>query len=68
MDIFDERPKCELIGQNGNIFNLVSIAANTLRSHGYRDEAEELTHRIWNGEAKSYYHAINIIEEYVDII
>lgn len=68
MDIFDERPECNLIGQNGNIFNLVSIAVQTLRKHGYPDEAKELVHRIWNGEAKSYNHAIKIIEEYVDII
>lgn len=68
MDIFTEKPKCRLIGENGNIFNLVSIAANTLRSHGFRDEAEELINRIWSGEALSYKHAINIIGEYVEII
>lgn len=68
MDIFNERPKCELIGQNGNIFNLLAITCKTLRNHGLDDEAEELTSRIWDGEAKSYNHAIKIIEEYVDVI
>ena len=41
-----EKPSCPLIGQDGNIFNLVGIAARTLREAGLRDQAKELTHRI----------------------
>lgn len=63
-----EKPECQLIGQDGNIFNLLSVATRTLRNNGLHDQAEELSNRIWSGEAESYYHAINIIEEYVDII
>ena len=32
-----EKPLCPLIGQDGNIFNLVGIAARTLREAGLRD-------------------------------
>ena len=32
-----EKPPCPLIGQDGNIFNLVGIAARTLREAGLRD-------------------------------
>ena len=36
-----EKPPCPLIGQDGNIFNLVGIAARTLREAGLRDQAKE---------------------------
>ena len=56
-----EKPLCPLIGQDGNIFNLVGIAARTLREAGLRDQANELTHRIFSGEA------LCLIGEYVTI-
>lgn len=68
MENYNKKPECKLIGENGNIFNLLSIAVCTLRKHGLRDQAEELNHRIWQGEATSYHHAIQIIMEYVEVI
>ena len=46
-----EKPLCPLIGQDGNIFNLVGIAARTLREAGLRDQAKDWwipRRRIWN--------------------
>lgn len=60
------KPDCELIGQDGNIFNLMSIASRTLKRNGMSDEAKEMVERITNG-AGSYYEAISIIGEYVNI-
>ena len=34
-----EKPKCPLIGQDGNIFNLMGIASKTLKRNGMYDEA-----------------------------
>ena len=34
------KPKCKLVGENGNIFNLMGIAARTLKRAGLREEAE----------------------------
>ena len=62
------KPECKLIGENGNIFNLVAIASRTLREHGLQEQAEELTNKILNGEANSYHHALAIIMEYVEIV
>ena len=62
-----EKPLCPLIGQDGNIFNLVGIAARTLREAGLRDQAKELTHRIFSGECHSYGEALCLIGEYVTI-
>ena len=60
------KPDCELIGQDGNIFNLMGIASRTLKRNGMSDEAKEMTDRITNGSV-NYYEALNIIGEYVNI-
>ena len=61
------KPVCNLIGQNGNIFNLMGIAGATLKAHGMYEEAEEMYVRITGGEAQSYEEALCIIMEYVEI-
>ncbi len=61
----DERPKSPIIGADGNILNLMSIASRTLKQHGFEDEAKEMNIRI-STEAKDYDDALNIISEYVE--
>ena len=65
VDIID-RPECKLIGENGNIFNLISIANRVLRNNGMREYADEMTDRCFN--SGSYDEALNIIGEYVRIV
>lgn len=60
------KPDCPLIGHDGNIFNLMGIAARTLRRNGMREEATEMCDRI-QSEAGNYYEALDIIGEYVNI-
>ena len=60
-----EKPNCALIGQDGNIFNLMGIASRTLKEHGMKDEAKEMCERVQS--CGSYYDALNIIGEYVNI-
>lgn len=60
-----KKPKCALIGHDGNIFNLMGIASRTLKHNGMQEEYEEMVNRITNSH--SYYDAIAIIGEYVDI-
>ena len=60
-----EKPKCALIGEDGNIFNLMGIASRTLKRNDMRELAEEMCNRI-TSEAKSYDEALCIIDEYVD--
>lgn len=60
-----EKPDCALIGQDGNIFNLVGIAAHTLREHGQKEQAKEMTDRVF--ASGSYGEALCIIGEYVNI-
>lgn len=62
-----EKPTCELIGADGNIFNLIGIASRTLRENGLSEQADEMGKRIMGGEARSYDEALSIIKEYVEI-
>jgi len=59
------KPDCPLIGQDGNIFNLMEIAARTLKDNDMRDQAAEMQQRIMN--SGSYDEALCIIGEYVNI-
>lgn len=61
-----EKPKCALIGEDGNIFNLMGIASRTLKRNRQRELADEMWNRI-TSEAKSYEEALCIISEYVEI-
>ncbi len=59
------KPDCPLIGQDGNIFNLMGLAARTLREAGLDEQAAEMYDRI--RESGSYDQALGIIGEYVNI-
>ena len=60
-----QKPDCPLIGQDGNIFNLMGIASRTLRRNGMSEQASEMCDRI--RESGSYDKALCIIGEYVNI-
>lgn len=59
------KPKCKLIGEDGNIFNLMGIARKTLIRNGQRTEAEKMTEEIMS--SSSYDEALQILDKYVDI-
>ena len=59
------KPECPLIGQNGNVFNLMGIASKTLKENDMADEAKEMYERITS--SGSYDEALCIISEYVEI-
>ena len=59
-----EKPMCPIIGANGNIFNILGIAARTLRKNDMADEAQEMYSRATS--SGSYEEALAIIMEYVE--
>ena len=61
-----QKPDCPLIGQDGNIFNLMGIASRTLRRNGLSEQASEMCSRITE-TAGNYSEALCIIGEYVNI-
>ncbi len=40
------KPGCPLIGQDGNVFNLIGIASRTLKENGMAAEASEMSSRV----------------------
>ena len=64
-EMMKNKPKCALIGEDGNIFNLMGIASRTLKDNGMKAEAKEMCDRITS--SGSYDEALCIIGEYVDI-
>lgn len=60
-----KKPSVKLIGQDGNVFNLIAITKEALRKAGEREKAEELSKRCLS--ADDYSQVLSIISEYVDI-
>lgn len=60
------KPKCKLVGENGNIFNLMGIVVRVLKENGQEANSVEMQMRIMN-YAKSYSEALAIISEYVEV-
>lgn len=60
-----KKPDCKLIGEDGNIFNLMGIASKILRQNGMAEEAVEMRDRV--RALGSYDEALCIIGEYVNI-
>lgn len=59
------KPKCKLIGADGNIFNLLGLANRALTRAGLREQAQEMLDRAT--KAESYDKALQIIMEYVEV-
>ena len=59
------KPRCKLIGEDGNIFNLIGIAARALRHAGLADKATEMSQKVM--QSQSYTEALSIIMEYVEV-
>jgi len=59
------KPACKLIGENGNIFNLLGLARMALIDADQNDKIPEITERVQR--SKSYDEALRIIMEYVEV-
>lgn len=59
------KPDCPLIGDDGNIFYMISKASRTLKEHGMSEQAQEMRQRI--EQCQSYDSALSIIGDYVNI-
>lgn len=59
------KPSVKLVGADGNIFNLVGLARQTLKKAGKPEAAAEMAKRVMSSH--SYGEALNIIGEYCEI-
>lgn len=60
------KPVCKLIGEDGNIFNLVGIAMRTLKENDDEAAAETMCKRAF--ASGSYEEALSVIGDYVTIV
>jgi len=59
------KPECELIGTDGNVFALAGRVRVCLRSAGMLEKAEEFSKKLL--ECGSYDEALALMAEYVDV-
>lgn len=60
-----EKPTVQFSGEDGNVFNLLSIAYRALERNGFKDKAKEMQDKIW--QSHSYQEALAIMSYYVNI-
>lgn len=58
------KPKVKLVGQDGNIYNILGIASRALKEAGYANEAKEMQAEVFASD--SYQEALSIVLQYVD--
>ena len=61
-----DKPRCKLVGEDGNVFNLLGKVSRTLRNNKMNKEANECVDRVMN-TARSYDKALRIMMEYVEV-
>lgn len=59
------KPKCKLIGEDGNIYYIMGKVVATLKKEGLQEQAEEYKQRVFS--SKSYDTALQITMEYVEV-
>jgi hypothetical protein len=59
-----QKPKMELLDQDGNIYAILGRASMLLKEAGMRDQIDEMFQRC--AASGDYYKALHIISEYVD--
>jgi hypothetical protein len=60
-----EKPKCKLVGEDGNVFNIIGRVCKTLKDSGMRDKSNEFFTRATS--SKSYDDVLLLCFEYVDV-
>lgn len=59
------KPSVTLIGEDGNVFNLIGICSKALKNVGQYEEAKKMTSECFSAE--SYDEALQIMMKYCDV-
>jgi len=60
-----DKPSCKLIGEDGNVFNLLGKVSKVLKENNLYEQEKEMTDRVFN--SNSYTEALAIFSDYVEI-
>ena len=61
----NSKPVVKLIGEDGNVFNLIGIVRRKLVEVGKKKEAEEMVERAY--KCQSYDEVLRLFMEYVEV-
>jgi len=59
------KPRCQLSGEDGNVFHVIGIVRRSLREAGLDEEASELVDRAF--ACKAYDEVLRLCFEYVEV-
>ena len=60
-----DKPSCKLIGEDGNVFNLLGKVSKVLKENNLYEQEKEMTDRVFN--SSSYDEVLRIFADYVEI-
>lgn len=60
----NKKPVAQIVGADGNVYNLIGICSKALKRAGYDDKAKEMSDRVMS--SSSYDEALSIMMEYVE--
>lgn len=60
-----DKPKCVLVGEDGNVFNIIGKVSKILKRKGQPEQAKEFTDKAF--EAQSYDEVLRLASDYVDV-
>ena len=60
-----QKPIANVVGQNGNVFNIIAICSKALKEVGMRDEAKEMQTKVMS--SGGYDEALGIMGDYCDL-
>ncbi len=61
----NEKPKCKLLGEDGNVFAIIGKVCKTLRQNGLIEQAIIFKKRATN--SKSYDEVLQLLHDYVEV-
>jgi hypothetical protein len=60
-----EKPECKLIGEDGNVFNIIGRVSRSLKEAGLKEQAKEFQEKAFS--AHSYDEVLCLCMEYVEV-
>lgn len=62
----ESKPECKLIGEDGNVFNVIGRVSKSLKRAGMKEAADEFMQKAFS--SGSYDEVLRLAMEYVEII
>lgn len=65
MNTTTKKPKAQVIGQDGNVFNLMEICSRVLKKAGQQEQAKLMTEEVF--KCKCYEDALLVMSKYCEL-